>query len=125
MAGLAVEVAKTGDEFIFTGRCSAGSETGFDSGRSGVVKLNAFQIARQDFHQLFEELYLDRSGKVVGVHQGVRRFCHRFRDFRVAVAEGGYVDAAGEVDVLVAIDIFHRAAETLLKDHRAQANLSR
>ena len=124
MAALAVEIHEAADEFVFAGGGAAGAQAGLDRGRAAVVELVAFQVAGQALRHLLQQPDFDFGREVMGIHQQPGVLGDRLRDFRVAVAERRYIDAAGEVDEFVAVDILQDASRPFGEGHGKQLHLA-
>ena len=124
VAGLAMEVHEATEELMFSGRGTSGSKGCFDGCRSAIIKLHAGQVARHDRDELFEKLCLDLGREVVRVHQTVGPMVDRFANLRVTVAQVRYIDTAGKIDVLVAINVGHRAPGGTVERDREELDLA-
>ena len=109
---------------MLAGGGTAGTQPGFDGSGTAIVKLETFQIAGQSRRHFLKQTDLDLSGKVVAVHQLFGIFSHSFGDLGVAMTEGGHIDTAGKVDVLVAVGVFHHTSLSLFKGNGEKADLT-
>ena len=124
VSALAVEIHETTDEFVFACCRAAGAQTCFDRSRAAVIELEAFQVAGKDGRHFFKQPDFDFSREVVGIHQLLCILCDPFGNFRVAVSECRYVNAAGKIDVLIAVNVFQHTAGSTFKCDRKQFDLS-
>ena len=109
---------------MFSCSGTAGTQSGFDGSGTAIVKLETFEIAGQSRRHLLKQTDLDLCGKIVAVHQLFGIFSHSFRDLGVAVTEGGHIDTAGKVDILVAVGIFHHTSLPLFKGNGKKTDLT-
>ena len=109
---------------MFACCCTAGTQTGFHSGSTAVVKLEAFQVAGESGSHFFQKFHLDLCGEVMAVHDLVGILGNTFSDFGVAMSQCGHIDTAGKVDVLIAIGVFHHAALSFFKGDGEQSYLT-
>jgi hypothetical protein len=102
-------VVEAGEHFTLSGGRAEHAHAGFDGCRSGIIELEAIEIAWKNLGQFFHEFGFHWRGEIVGVHERVRRFCNTFADLRVAMPECGHIDARGKVDVFISIHIAQHA----------------
>ena len=103
---------------------AAGTKGGFDGGGPAIVQLNSVEVARKDVDHFFDETGLDLGAEIVAVHQFLRVLRHSLGDLGMAVSEGRHVNAAGEIDVFIAVDIGEHAALSFVERDRKQADLA-
>ena len=113
--GFAVVIVKATNRLVLACGRAEYANTCFNCGGAGVVELKAFEVAGQNRSQLLHQLGLNRGGEVVGIHQLRGSFSDAFADLGMTVTEGRHVDAGGEIDVFVAIDIAQHAAGARFK----------
>ena len=123
--GLAVEIVEAGDHLVPAGRRPQDAHARLDRRRAAVVELEAVEVAGEDLGEFLQQLRLDGRREIVGVHQLPRLPGDRLADLRVAVAEGGDVDARREIEVAVAVDVGQHAAVAALEGHREELHLAR
>ena len=122
--GLAVKIVEAADRLVFSRGCAQHANTGFDRRRARIIELKAVEIAWEDRREFLHQLGFNRRGEVVRVHQLRRSLRDALTDLRVTVTERGHVNARGEIDVVVAIDVAQDAAVAGLERNGEEFHLA-
>jgi hypothetical protein len=119
-----VKIVEAADRLVLARGSAEHADTSLDRGGARIVELKSAEVAGEDFRELFHQLRLDRRREIVGVHQLRRCARDAFADLGVAVAECGYIDARGEIDVVVAVDVAQHAPAAALEGHWEEFHLA-